>query len=113
LAYIVTRRLLDGSVHRPDVVAAVLTIPLIPLGIYAIAPNPFYDPDACFVILGTIALLLVARDRPTPARFAAAGALAVVPLFIKQNIGTAFLASLGGILVIEALALAPRRRELR
>ena len=112
LAYVIARRLLIDTAARPDVIAAVLTVPLIPLGIYAVAPNPFYDPDACFVVLGTIALLLFARDRPTTVRFAAAGALAIVPLFIKQNIGGAFLVALVGVLAIEALARPQRRREL-
>jgi hypothetical protein len=112
LAYVIARRLLAGAVPSPDGLAAVLALPLIPLGIYAIAPNPFYDPDACLVVLGTIALLLVARDRPSVARFAAAGALATVPLFIKQNIGGAFLVSLLGALLVEAWAWRARRPEL-
>jgi hypothetical protein len=112
LAYLIARRLLAGAVPSPDGLALVLTLPLIPLGIYAVVPNPFYDPDACLVVLGTIALLFVARDRPSVARFALAGALATVPLFIKQNIGGAFLVALVGVLVIEALARSARRREL-
>jgi hypothetical protein len=112
LAYRIVRRLLAGAVPSPDGLALVLTLPLIPLGIYAVVPNPFYDPDACLVVLGAIALLLAARDRPTVARFAAAGAVATMPLFIKQNIGGAFIISLAGILVAEALARPARRREL-
>lgn len=112
LSYLITRRLLSGTVAEPDGLALVLTLPLIPLGIYAVVPNPFYDPDACLVVLGTLALLLFARDRPTVARFVAAGALATVPLFIKQNIGGAFVVSLAGILIIEAWARPARRREL-
>lgn len=112
LAYLIARRLLAGAVPSPDGIAAVVTLPLIPLGIYAIAPNPFYDPDACLVVLGTIALLQIARDRPSLARSAAAGAVATVPLFVKQNIGGAFLVSLLGVLIIEAWAWRARRREL-
>lgn len=112
LAYLIARRLLAGVVAEPAGLAAVLTVPLVPLGIYAVVPNPFYDPDACVVVLGTMALLLFARDRPTVTRFAAAGALATVPLFIKQNIGGAFLVSLVGVLVLEALTSLRRRREL-
>jgi hypothetical protein len=112
LAYLISRRLVSGTVAAPDVTAAVLTIPSIPLGIYAVAPNPFYDPDACFVVLGAIALLQVARDRPTVLRFAAAGSLATLPLFFKQNIGAAFLVAFVGVLAIEALGRPQRRREL-
>jgi hypothetical protein len=112
LSYVIARRLLSGAVAEPDGLALVLTLPLIPLGIYAILPNPFYDSDACLVVLATIALVLFARDRPTVVQFMVAGALATVPLFIKQNIGGAFLVSLAGILVIEGWARPARRREL-
>ncbi|MDP9246351.1 MAG: hypothetical protein M3O64_06820, partial [Chloroflexota bacterium] len=83
LSYLIARRLLAGAVREPDGLALVVTLPLIPLGIYAVVPNPFYDPDSCLAVLGTLALLLAARDRPTLARFLATGALATVPLFFK------------------------------
>jgi hypothetical protein len=112
LAFLIARRLLAGAVPEPDGLAAVLTVPLIPLGIYAVVPNPFYDPDACFAGLATIGLLLFARDRPAIWHFVAAGAIATLPLFIKQNIGGAFLLSLVGVLVIEALRSPERQRQL-
>jgi hypothetical protein len=109
LAYTIARRLLDTAVARPAAVAAVLSIPLVPLGIYAIYPHPFYDPDTCLAILATLAAILAARDRPTPARGLLGGALLAVPVFIKQTIGGAFLALMVVALLVDALA-EPRRR---
>lgn len=113
LAYFIVRRLLAGAAPSSEFLATILTLPLIPLGVYAILPNPFYDPDACLAVLGAVALLLAARDRPTTARFVAAGVAATAPLFLKQNIGGAFLASLVAVLVLEAWAHPLRRHELR
>ena len=112
LAYLVARRLLSGSVPAPERLAAIITLPLIPLGIYAIVPNPFYDPDAGLAVLGTIALLMAARERRNALPFLAAGAVAVVPLAFKQNIGAPFLVSLFAILTLEAWRDPARRREL-
>lgn len=67
--------------------AAILSAPLVVLGIYCIFPHPFYDPDACLVILAVLALFVTTRS---PAARFLAGFLAVVPLFVKQNIGLAF-----------------------
>ena len=112
LAFLIARRMLAGIGPWPDGLAAIVALPLIPLGIYAILPNPFYDPDACLAVLATLALLLAARDRSSGARLAAAGAVATVALFIGQNIGGAFLVSLGGVLVIEVWARPARKRAL-
>jgi hypothetical protein len=112
LAYLIARRLL-ASLPSAGALAAVVTLPLIPLGVYAIFPDPFYDPDACLAVLGALALLLLARGRPSALRFFAAGAVATVPLAFKQNIGGAFLVSLIGMLALEAWADPVRRRELR
>jgi hypothetical protein len=113
LTYLIARRLLAAIGPRATWVSAVLTLPLIPLGIYAILPNPFYDPDACLAVLASIALLLSARARPSRPRYAAAGAVATIPLFIGQNIGGAFLVVLGAVLFMEALSRSARWRELR
>ena len=82
LAYGIIRKI-TGS----ETLAFLFSLPLIPLGIYSIFPHPFYDPDCCLAILGITALFL--RDEDS----IALGALAVVPLFIKQNIGLPFLAA--------------------
>ncbi len=82
LTYFIVRRI----VARP--LAAILCAPLGVLGIYCILPNPFYDPDCCLAILAIIAVLL-AMDSDS----FLVGALCVLPLLIKQNIGLAFLAA--------------------
>jgi hypothetical protein len=80
--------------------AAILTLPLIPLGIYCIYPHPFYDPDCCLAILA-----IVFAWQRSPRRFWI-GVAAVLPLFIKQNIGLAFLVA------VVALALFAREWRL-
>jgi hypothetical protein len=77
-------------------VALVLTAPLIILGIYCIFPHPFYDPDCCLVVLAVVFLLM--RNAPF-----AAGAAAVVAVFVKQNIGLAL------VIAIVMLAVASRQ----
>lgn len=84
-------------ITRSRAMAVILTLPLIPLGVYCIFPHPFYDPDCCVVVLCLIALMLRNDDS------IALGVLAVAPLFVKQNIGLALL----GAMVIVALV---RRR---
>jgi hypothetical protein len=79
-------------------VAIALTIPLIVLGIYCIFPHPFYDPDCCLVVLAVVFLLM--RNAPF-----AAGAAAVLAVFVKQNIGLA--------LVIAIVVLAIVWRQWR
>lgn len=81
LTYFIARRL-----TRPSI-AFLLSLPLALLGINCIYPHPFYDPDTCLAVLAIIALLRARNDSLL------AGALCVVPLLIKQNIGIAFLAA--------------------
>lgn len=91
--------------------AALLTAPLAILGIYCIVPHPFYDPDCCLslVLLAGWMVRLDARGWPRGESFAA-GAAALLPLFIKQNIGLAF----AGVVAVSALMLfvTERRRGL-
>lgn len=95
--------------------AVLLTLPLIPLGIYSVFPHPFYDPDCTFAVL--LAVFLWQRaDEPTesvwlsPAWSLIAGAALVVPLFIKQNTGLAFIVSASiGLVVLIAIRRDPRR----
>ena len=109
LTWRIVRRMLDGAVSRASVLATILCLPLVPLGISAVYPHPFYDPDTCLAMLIALSVLLAARARPTPRRLLAAGALLVVPTFFKQNIGLMFLALTLGTLALEA-AVAPSRR---
>src|SRR3954466_4127927 len=106
------RRILAGAGPGSDGLAAIVTLPLVPLGIYGILPNPFYDPDSCLAVLGALALLLFARETGSRPRLVGSGVLATVALFIGQNIGGAFLVAFVGVLIVEALALPSRRREL-
>lgn len=85
----------------------------MPLGIYAIFPHPFYDPDACLAVLASIAAILAARDRPTRARWLLAGALLTVPVFVKQNIGGAYLVISVAALAADALSRGAARAGLR
>jgi hypothetical protein len=87
LTYLIVRRF----VPRPA--AILLTLPLALLGIYCILPHPFYDPDAC---LAVVVLIFALRERRV-----AVAALCIVPLFVKQNIGLAFVAALMLIFIVE------------
>ena len=113
LTYAIARRLIDGVVPKPTLLAATIAIPVVPLGLYAIIPQPFYDPDTCFVVLAAIAAILAAVDRPTRTRWLLAGALIAVPVFVKQNIGGAFLILAVGALVADAAVRPSARAGLR
>jgi hypothetical protein len=77
-------------------VAFLLAAPLTLLGIYCIFPHPFYDPDCTFAILCCVFLLQNLEYKNSSSFIAfVAGIACVVPLFIKQNAGLAFLASAG------------------
>ena len=93
--------LLDGALPRPRLTAFMLSVPAAVLGVYCVFPHPFYDPDAAFVVLLCIWLLLrLEQKRFPPVRTFLLGMLLVAPLFVKQNIGLAFLASLGLWLIV-------------
>ena len=100
LATVLTWRILlnmvRGAVKSARIVAFLLSAPLTVLGIYCIFPHPFYDPDCTFAVLVCIVLLqrLERRGFPPLPAFVT-GAVLVVPLFVKQNTGLAFLASAG------------------
>lgn len=98
LSTILTWRILANlfceKLPSPGVIAFMLSLPLIPLGVYCIFPHPFYDPDSAFVLLLIIFLLLRLERKGFPTvRTVLLGALMALPLFIKQNIGLAFLGS--------------------
>ncbi len=96
-------RTLRERVRSAWAIALLLTAPLTVLGIYSVYPHPIYDCDAVFAIL--IAILLLQRlgsksKRSTRrtvqgewARAALTGAVVVLPVFVKQNIGVPFLAA--------------------
>jgi hypothetical protein len=101
--------LLRESVERPRPPAFLLSTPLVVLGIYCIYPAPVYDADCTLSILASILLLLYVEENEFPLRLSfLAGMTLVVPLFIKQNTGLAFLCS--GAFAILALLVIDRRR---
>lgn len=94
LAWRILIYLFRDRLPKPRSTAFLLSLPLTILGIYCIFPHPFYDPDSTFVMLVSIFLLLRLEAKNFPiGRTFFAGMLLVVPLFIKQNIGIAFLGS--------------------
>ncbi|MBV9242218.1 MAG: hypothetical protein JO314_09445 [Acidobacteria bacterium] len=91
LAWRVIYLVITGSLPRPRLTAFLLALPTVVLGVYCVFPHPFYDPDACFVVLLCLWLLLVVERWQFPSVLTVLlGMLFVLPLFVKQNIGLAF-----------------------
>jgi hypothetical protein len=99
------------AVPRARLYALVLLLPLTVLGIYAIFPHPFYDPDCTFAILICLLLLLKWRENPSARVLSfVCGAVLVLPIFIKQNVGLVFTGSAtASLLVLLAIDLRDRR----
>jgi hypothetical protein len=94
-AWRILLHVLRGSVRNYRLIAFLLSAPLTVLGIYCIYPHPFYDPDCTLAILCGVLLLQRLEIRgASPLRAVCCGAVLVVPLFVKQNTGLAFLASI-------------------
>jgi len=109
LTWRIALTLLRRSVVRPRVAAFCLSLPLTVLGIYCIYPHPGYDGDCTFTILAAILLLLYAEEKDFPRTLSfMAGMAMVVPAFVKQNTGLAFLG--GATVAILALLLIERSR---
>src|SRR5215469_4600843 len=102
--------LFRGAFVRFRLVAFLLALPLTILGIYCVFPHPFYDPDCTFAILCCVLFLLHLERRGFPPFLAFfAGASCVVPVFVKQNTGLAFLGATA-VAAVALLALEARRR---
>jgi hypothetical protein len=111
LTWRILQSLLRDAVASPRLVAFLLSAPLMVLGIYCIFPHPFYDPDCTFVILLCIYLLQrLERAGFPPLGSFLTGAALVVPLFVKQNAGLAFLGS-AVLAVVALMAVAARCRQ--
>lgn len=109
LTWRILLKLLRGSIEQPRLAAFLLSAPLVVLGIYCVFPHPFYDCDCAFAILASMLLLLYAEENEFPSRLSfPAGMALVVPAFVKQNTGLAFLGSAA--LAILALLVTDRRR---
>jgi len=59
LSWRVLLHVLRDRIDHPRLHAFIMSLPLIPLGVYSVFPHPFYDPDCTLVIL--VALLLLHR----------------------------------------------------
>ena len=94
LAWRILVHVLRGAMPTFRLAAFLLAAPLTALGIYGVFPHPFYDPDCTFVILCCVLLLLqLERKSFPPLRAFLTGIVFVIPLFVKQNTGLAFLAT--------------------
>jgi hypothetical protein len=114
LTWRIVLNLLRGLAPSARLAAFCLTLPLICLGIYCIYPHPFYDPDTTFVILLWIFLVQCLERTMFPALpTLLTGALLIVPLFVKQNTGLAFVCSVVGMLVVLLAIEIWRRRPIR
>lgn len=105
---------LRHTVAHARLLAFLLSLPLIPLGVYCIFPHPFYDPDCTFFILLGVLLLQRLELKPSSTtRALLAGIALMIPLFVKQNTGLAFLTAaallLIAVLVVERLRQRPVR----
>lgn len=103
LAWRIVLASLRGRIRAAWAVALLAAAPLTILGIYCILPTPEYDCDCAFWIL--VALWLLQKlDEKTGVVFGfATGAVLVVPLFFKQNMGLPFLlAAIGAVLLVLA-----------
>ncbi len=94
--------------------AFVLSLPVIVLGVYSVYPHPFYDPDCTLaILLGVFLLQRIEREPVSSWRSLLAGAALVVPLFVKQNTGLAFLGATGVALLALVITEAWRRHSAR
>jgi hypothetical protein len=110
----VLHNVLRNTVAHARLLAFLLSLPLIPLGVYCIFPHPFYDPDCTFVILLGLLLLQQLELKPSSSRRALlAGIVLVIPLFVKQNTGLAFLTSAAVLLMAVFVVERLRRRPVR
>src|SRR5258706_1364779 len=114
LTWRIMHQILRGTVTHACLLAFLLSLPLIPLGIYCIFPHPFYDPDCTFSIL--IGVFLVQRLDLKPssvARALLAGITLTIPLFVKQNTGLAYLAAVVVLLILVIAVERLRRHPIR
>ena len=110
LTWRILLHLVRAAFVRFRLIAFLLALPLTILGIYCVFPHPFYDPDCTFAILCCVLFLLRLEQTGFPPLFAfLTGTACVVPVFVKQNTGLAFLAATA-VAVVVLLAVEMRRR---
>ena len=111
LTWRILLHLLRGALPSFRLVAFLLTAPLTVLGIYCVFPHPFYDPDCTFAILCGVLLLLHLERKGFPSHRAFfTGIVLVVPVFVKQNTGLAFLTAAAMAVVFVAFGARQRLR---
>jgi hypothetical protein len=94
-------RVLREATLNFRLIAFLLALPLTVLGIYSVFPHPFYDPDCTFVILLCVLLLFELEKKQFPAlQTFFVGILFILPIFVKQNTGLAFVAGVKWTIVI-------------
>jgi hypothetical protein len=113
LTWRILLNLLIRSVASARLAAFLISLPLTVLGIYCIYPHPIYDSDCALALLVCIFLLQKLESKGFPLlRAFLTGAVLVVPTFIKQNVGLAFLGSAGLAFAILLGLEAWRRRPV-
>ena len=111
LTFVITR-VLVGERRHPTALAALLTSPVVVLGIYTVYPHPFYDPDtALFMLAGIAGVLVATRMRPVAVVSVPVGMLLVVPIFVKQNVGVAYFCLMHLALLTLLLDRSPNARR--
>jgi hypothetical protein len=77
-----------------------LCVPLVWLAPHCIYPHPFYDPDACWLVLLSLNLLQWVATRRVGAVVAFLGGVtAVLPALAKQNVGYPYVVLVVGVVV--------------
>jgi hypothetical protein len=111
LTWRILNHVLRHAVPAYRLVAFLLAAPLTVLGIYSVFPHPFYDPDCTFGVLCGILLVLRLEREGFPAlRTFFTGIVLVIPLFVKQNTGLAFLAAVAMAIIVPIAQQAWRGR---
>lgn len=113
LTFAIARRLLRDAVPMPDLVAALVCLPLVPLGVYAVYPHPFYDADTCVLVLVSLLAALVTLERGGVVPAALAGAILAVVPFAKQNTGGGLVIAMVAAASVHALARPGDRARVR
>jgi len=112
LTWRILLRLLRDTATYSRLIAFLLSVPLIVLGIYCVFPHPFYDPDCTLAVLLTV-LLLLRLDDASSWRAFITGVTLVIPLFVKQNTGLAFLLSSTAAIVVLTIIEVRQRHPIR
>ncbi|HEY0349851.1 MAG TPA: hypothetical protein VGC60_17020 [Pyrinomonadaceae bacterium] len=113
LTWRILRRILADAKHQRSI-ALLLSLPLVPLGIYSVFPHPFYDPDCTLAILVGLILLVNLGRRPRSILIPImTGAAVVIPLFVKQNTGLAFLSATSFSIIALIVWQGMRREPIR